>query len=70
MYQLFCNFLCTCRYDSSQAFLTRYPVMVQALIDHCKPLIGLVNGHAMGLGVTMLGLFDYVLASDKVHMVY
>lgn len=38
---------------------------VGAFIDHPKPLIGLVQGHAIGITVTTLGLYDLVLASDK-----
>ncbi|KAK0400889.1 hypothetical protein QR680_015502 [Steinernema hermaphroditum] len=38
---------------------------VKAYIDHDKPLIGLINGPAIGISVTVLGLFDAVIASDK-----
>ena len=40
--------------------------LVNALIRHEKPLIGLVNGPAIGIACTTLGLFDVVIASDKV----
>ncbi|MFH4982712.1 hypothetical protein AB6A40_009421 [Gnathostoma spinigerum] len=42
--------------------LERY---VNAFISHEKPLFALVNGPAIGISVTVLGLFDLVLASDK-----
>lgn len=38
---------------------------VNAFIDFPKPLIGLVNGPAVGVSVTILGLFDAVYASDR-----
>lgn len=38
---------------------------VDAYINHEKPLIGLINGPAVGIAVTVLGLFDYVIATDK-----
>lgn len=38
---------------------------MNAFINFSKPLISLVNGPAVGISVTLLGLFDMVLASDK-----
>lgn len=38
---------------------------VDAYIKHEKPLIGLINGPAVGIAVTVLGMFDYVIATDK-----
>lgn len=43
-----------------------YRQYVAAWIDHRKPLIALVNGPAIGISVTVLGLFDLIFASDKV----
>jgi hypothetical protein len=47
---------------------------VNAFIDFPKPLIGLINGPAVGVSVTVLGLFDAVYATDKVclyqHIIY
>ncbi|KAG5443874.1 Enoyl-CoA delta isomerase 2, mitochondrial, partial [Clonorchis sinensis] len=38
---------------------------VNAYINFPKPLVGLVNGPAIGISVSTLGLYDYVLASDN-----
>ena len=38
---------------------------VGALIDHPKPLVGLVHGPAIGICVTTLALLDVVYASDR-----
>uniref|UniRef100_A0AC35U278 ACB domain-containing protein n=1 Tax=Rhabditophanes sp. KR3021 TaxID=114890 RepID=A0AC35U278_9BILA len=38
---------------------------VKAFINHDKPLIGMINGPAVGISVTTLALYDYVIASDK-----
>uniref|UniRef100_A0A1I7THT8 Delta(3),Delta(2)-enoyl-CoA isomerase n=1 Tax=Caenorhabditis tropicalis TaxID=1561998 RepID=A0A1I7THT8_9PELO len=38
---------------------------VDAYIKHEKPLIALINGPAVGIAVTVLGMFDYVIATDK-----
>jgi peroxisomal 3,2-trans-enoyl-CoA isomerase len=38
---------------------------IDTFIEFKKPIIGLVNGPAVGVGVSLLGLFDLVYASDK-----
>lgn len=38
---------------------------VAAFIDFPKPLIGVINGPALGVSVTVLGLFDLVYATEK-----
>lgn len=45
----------------ANALLRRF---VAAFIDHPKPLIALVNGPAIGISVTTLGLCDVIYASD------
>ncbi|XP_035712914.1 enoyl-CoA delta isomerase 3, peroxisomal isoform X2 [Folsomia candida] len=40
-------------------------IFTKSLIDCRKPIVALVNGHAVGIGVTMLPHTDTVFASDK-----
>ncbi|KAM3840371.1 enoyl-CoA delta isomerase 2 isoform 2-T3 [Vipera latastei] len=47
---------------NSAAMLKKF---VQHFIDFPKPLIAVVNGPAVGISVTVLGLFDIVYATDR-----
>lgn len=38
---------------------------VNAFITFSKPMIALVNGHCVGIGFTLLGLFDVVISNDS-----
>ena len=43
---------------------------MSAFIDFPKPLIGVINGPAIGVSVTVMGLFDAVYATDKVSYLF
>ena len=49
-----------------QHIIFNFSKFVSAFIDFPKPLIGLINGPAVGVSVTVLGLFDAVYATDRV----
>ena len=50
----------------NNTFFISFSKFVGAFIDFPKPLIGLINGPAVGISVTTLGLYDAVYASDRV----
>ena len=39
---------------------------VASLIDFPKPIVAVINGPAVGISVTILGLMDAVYATDRV----
>ncbi|KAK2582717.1 hypothetical protein KPH14_004987 [Odynerus spinipes] len=47
--------------------LTSFKNFIDAIITFPKLLVALVNGPGIGVGTTMLGLFDMVYASDKAY---
>ena len=51
-----------------QHSIFNFSKFVSAFIDFPKPLIGLINGPAVGVSVTVLGLFDAVYATDRVNL--
>ncbi|VEL26599.1 unnamed protein product [Protopolystoma xenopodis] len=48
--------------EEAKSLLLRF---VAAFIDFPKPLVALVNGPAVGISVTTLGLYDYIFAADN-----
>ncbi|ROT84833.1 putative enoyl-CoA delta isomerase 2, mitochondrial [Penaeus vannamei] len=49
----------------AQATVGSFNRLVKAFIDFPKPLVAIVNGPAVGIGVTMLGLCDIVYATNR-----
>lgn len=43
-------------------------LFVNSFIDFPKPLVGVLNGPAIGIGGTIIGLMDMVYASDRVTL--
>jgi len=51
-------------FDTVDEFTNIFKQLIDSAIDYPKPLIALVNGPAIGLGVTFLGLCDIVYALE------
>uniref|UniRef100_A0A5F9D2D2 Enoyl-CoA delta isomerase 2 n=1 Tax=Oryctolagus cuniculus TaxID=9986 RepID=A0A5F9D2D2_RABIT len=51
--------------EKAKSSVTLLRNFVNCFIDFPKPLVAAVNGPAVGIAVTLLGLFDVVYASDK-----
>ncbi|XP_015191194.1 PREDICTED: enoyl-CoA delta isomerase 2, mitochondrial [Polistes dominula] len=52
---------------SNENFITIFKNFIDALITFPKLLIAVVNGPAIGVGTTLLGLCDIVYASEKAY---
>ena len=39
---------------------------MEAFVNFPKPLVAVVNGPAVGVGVTLLPLYDFVYATERV----
>jgi len=51
--------------DHHAEFIRRGPFIVHGMLDLEKPIIGRINGHAMGLGATIALMCDLTIASDR-----
>lgn len=54
----------------SLLYVLYFRKFVQSFIDFPKPLVAAVNGPAIGIACTTLGLFDTVYASDAVSYLF
>lgn len=43
---------------------------IKSFIDFSKPLVAVINGPAVGVSVTTLGLFDVIYATDRVMFTF
>jgi enoyl-CoA hydratase/carnithine racemase len=50
----------------SNLMICGFREFIRALIECRKPLIGLVNGNAIGIGVTLLAHCEAVYSTEKV----
>lgn len=47
------------------SFISRGPFVIHGMLDLDKPIIGRINGHAMGLGATLALMCDLTIASER-----
>lgn len=54
--------------DHHAEFIRRGPFIIHGMLDLEKPIIGRINGHAMGFGATVALMCDLTIASEKARI--
>ena len=67
---VFCHYMCHADVNFllclKFAYVLYFRNFIESFISFSKPLIGVVNGPAVGVAVTTMGLFDIVYSTDRV----